>query len=78
MKKIKVLIASLLFIMVCTSSTHQTTTVWICVSPAAVAYHIDKECQGLAKCTHPVISVSKQDAINKYGRRACRFCCHSN
>ncbi len=47
--------------------------VYVCVSPTAYAYHSDKDCGGLNRCTHEVrketVSEAKQD-----GRRACKLC----
>lgn len=50
------------------------TTVYICNSSGAKVYHSSQNCRGLNNCTHGVIAVSQTDAINKYGRRACKVC----
>lgn len=70
--KTKLFILSVIFIL--SSAFTQTQTVYICNSNKAYAYHIDRDCKGLKKCTHEVLTVSKSDAINKYGRRACGYC----
>lgn len=48
--------------------------VWVCVSPTAVAYHSSKTCAGLQRCTHAVVSTTKDSAVNYYHHRACKKC----
>ncbi|WEK35625.1 MAG: hypothetical protein P0Y53_24330 [Candidatus Pseudobacter hemicellulosilyticus] len=48
-------------------------TVYICKSPSAVAYHSDGDCRGLNRCTHTIVRVSKESAV-EYGYRACGYC----
>lgn len=48
--------------------------VFVCDSSTSVAYHSSKNCRGLQKCTHEIINVPKNDAINVYGKRACKIC----
>ena len=50
------------------------TSVYICNSEKAVAYHSSKTCRGLNNCKHEILEVSKTDAVNAYGRRACKIC----
>lgn len=57
-----------------TSFRPQTEKVYICNSSTAVAYHDDRSCRGLNKCTHGILEVTKKEAIDKYGRRACKIC----
>lgn len=52
----------------------QTVSVYICDSKDAVAYHKYKTCRGLQKCTHQVLTVTESEAIDRYGRRACKIC----
>lgn len=47
-------------------------TVLICDSSSAYAYH-NRRCQGLNKCKHPVVRITKKKAI-QMGRRPCRIC----
>ena len=47
-------------------------TVYICVT--GEVYHASTSCRGLRNAKHDIISVSKDDAINKYKRRACKIC----
>jgi hypothetical protein len=49
------------------------TKVYICDSPNAVAYHSDKYCRGLQKCTHQVLEVTLKEAENK-NLRPCKIC----
>ncbi len=48
--------------------------VYICNSEGSVAYHSSKECRGLQKCSHTILTVTLEDAVNKYNRRACKIC----
>ncbi|HEX5155148.1 MAG TPA: hypothetical protein VFW07_27080 [Parafilimonas sp.] len=48
--------------------------VYICDSNTAYAYHKTKDCSGLNRCTHEIRKITKADAINEYGRRACKVC----
>jgi hypothetical protein len=52
-----------------------TTQVYICTSPTAVAYHKSRNgCKGIQACSRKVLKVSKSDAIRKYKYRACKVC----
>ncbi len=48
-------------------------SVYICVSPTGHKYHNDRDCRGLAKCTHEIRKVSKAQAI-KMGYTPCKIC----
>jgi hypothetical protein len=48
-------------------------SVYICVSKTGHKYHSDRDCRGLARCTHEVRKVSKEEAI-KMGYSACKIC----
>jgi hypothetical protein len=54
--------------------TKKEATVYICDSKSSYAYHSGKSCSGIKKCKHDVLSVSKSEAVNTYGRRACKIC----
>lgn len=57
------------------NATYKTTLmVYVCVSTTAYAYHVDYDCRGLQACTHTIRKVTEDDAINKYGRKACKIC----
>lgn len=49
-------------------------SVILCNSGTAYAYHSRSNCSGLNRCTHGLIKVSLNDAVKKYGRRACERC----
>jgi hypothetical protein len=49
------------------------TSVFICVSPNAYAFHSSKNCRGIQRCTHEIKSTSKIDAT-KLGYKPCRIC----
>jgi hypothetical protein len=51
-----------------------SATVYICDSSTSIAYHSDKNCKGLNRCTHTIVSVSEDDAVKKYKKRRCKIC----
>jgi hypothetical protein len=65
---------SLLLSLLLTLSFTSSTTVFVCDSETSIAYHASRSCKGLNRCTHTIISVSENDAINRYGKRACKIC----
>jgi hypothetical protein len=65
---------SLLLSLLLTLSFTSSTTVFVCDSETSVAYHASRSCKGLNRCTHTIISVTENDAINRYVKRACRIC----
>jgi hypothetical protein len=65
---------SLLVSLLISLSFTLSTTVYVCDSNTSVAYHSNRSCKGLNRCTHTIISVSENDAINRYGKRACKIC----
>jgi len=48
-------------------------SVYICVSKTGHKYHDNRECRGLAKCTHEIRKVSGAQA-SKLGYTACKIC----
>lgn len=48
-------------------------SVYICVSKTGHKYHSDRDCRGLARCTHEIRKVSKDEAI-RMGYSACKIC----
>jgi len=48
-------------------------SVYICVSATGHKYHDNRDCHGLARCTHEIRKVSKAQAI-KMGYSACKIC----
>jgi len=84
MRKIIVLVLLFIFttsanvISACSNNsngTEQTQTyVYICNSSGAKVYHSSPNCRGLNRCSHGVIKVTLDEAVNKYGRRPCKVC----
>ncbi len=59
-----------------TKEIKQETSVYICISKNAVAYHVNQNCRGLNKCTHEIKNVTISEAKKK-GYRACKICSRS-
>lgn len=57
-----------------TATTKNAVSVYICDSKSAYAYHSSTSCRGLNRCTHGVYKVTKSEAIESYGRQACKIC----
>ena len=77
----QVLIAFLAF-MLCSSlnvesriGAKPSDKVYIVMSSTAYAYHRTRSCRGLKSATHTIKEVSLDDAINKYKRKPCGYCC---
>lgn len=49
-----------------------TSTVYICDSNSAKAYHRNKECNALKKCNHGIKPMSEIQAI-ELGKKLCGF-----
>lgn len=58
----------------CSRPESDSEMVYVCVSATAPAYHTNKYCQGLQRCTHEIKRVTKKEAKEKYGRRPCEIC----
>lgn len=58
----------------CLSFDKVETKVYICNNKNTSVYHVSKSCKALKKCTHEIISVSPKEAVDKYGKRACKMC----
>ncbi len=58
-------------LMVCLLMSFRTpeNTVYLCST--GEVYHYNRSCRGLNNCKHEIFSVSKEEAVNKYGRRSC-------
>ncbi len=69
MKVFGVILLALIFI----NASSVRTTVYICVSKSAYAYHYDLDCRGLNRCTHEIRAVSEEDAVREYGRKLCGY-----
>lgn len=48
--------------------------VYVCNNKTSEVYHTNRQCKALHKCSHEIIDITKSDAINKYGKRACKVC----
>ena len=46
--------------------------VYVCVT--GKVYHSTRSCRGLRKARHRVIAVTRDEAVMKYNRRACKVC----
>ena len=57
------------------NSTPVVDSVYLCFSGSAYAYHRTLHCTGLNRCTHEIGKVSSADAVKKYGRKPCGYCC---
>ena len=55
------------------SASAPERTVYVCVSKTAYAYHLNRNCSGLARCTHEIKSESESTAIAD-GRKLCKIC----
>lgn len=55
-------------------TTPATENVYICASSGAYAYHSDKDCRGLGRCTHTIKKITESEAINTYKRKKCKIC----
>lgn len=66
------MLLSLLFVLFSFSGT-SGETVYICVSKSSVAYHLNKECRGIKQCKAEIKAVSRNHAINTYGRKLCGY-----
>lgn len=67
-------IVAALAIAVALGAARPAATVYVCDSSGSVAYHSDKNCSGLNRCTHKIIAVTETEAIKTYGKRKCRKC----
>lgn len=50
---------------------------FVCNSSGSVAYHINGQCKGLAKCTHEIVKMTAQNAEAR-GKHPCRMCTATN
>ena len=51
-----------------------TTDVYICKGGSAYAYHKTDNCRWLHNCTHEIVQVTVEEAVDKYGRKPCKAC----
>ena len=76
MKKLKTKLLLLLSVLILTSFQQipTPTYVYICTGPNSECYHKINTCRGLNKCSTEIKKITKDDAVNKYKRRACKIC----
>ena len=48
--------------------------VYICKGPRSQCYHRTPNCSGLNSCSTQIYKVTEYEAVNNYGRRACKKC----
>jgi len=65
------LVLLVIFFSVLSSFRSPEGKVYLCMSNAAAVYHYNRSCRGLSNCKHEIIEVSKEEAVNNYGRRIC-------
>ena len=58
----------------CYNSTEYNQNVVVCTGQYAYAYHSTNNCPGLSNCKGNLYVVTQEDAIYKYGRKACCRC----
>ena len=73
MKSFLPLSLMILFVMNVGIMEKEETKVWIVESTSSQCYHIDKNCRTLKSATHPIKSVTLQEA-KTMGKRACKVC----
>lgn len=54
-------------------TTEIVNKVYLCKGSRSYAYHLDPSCKGLSKCFSNVVVVSKEEAIDKEGRKLCGY-----
>lgn len=47
--------------------------VYICTGPQSHAYHVNKDCEGLDRCSREIKAVTLEEAERMH-RHPCRFC----
>lgn len=56
------------------SDTLPSDYVYICNGPKSKCYHRTPNCSGLNSCSPQIYKVTKEEAIQIYGRRKCKTC----
>jgi hypothetical protein len=66
---------TLLFVLILSLSFKPgTDNVYICDNKTSTVYHVKKTCSSLNNCKHEIITITKEDAEKKFGKRACKNC----
>lgn len=63
-----------LFLFIGTLSNNEVDNVYICTGTYAYSYHKTDKCEGLNLCSKEIKKVSKNEAVNKYNIKPCRYC----
>jgi hypothetical protein len=67
--KILLIISTLFFL-----QETEPKAAYICLNKTSEVYHFNKECRGLKRCTHEVLTTNEKDAKEKYGKlRLCGY-----
>jgi hypothetical protein len=65
----------LLFLFLIVGVTTSTDNyVYICTGSYSKCYHKTDKCEGLEYCSKEIKKVTKEDAVNKYNRKPCKYC----
>lgn len=70
----KAFLIALLALTLSSSFRAPADTVYICDNKTSEVYHLSKSCNALGHCKHEVITVTKEEAEKKLGKRACKVC----
>ena len=74
MKHIANFTAAALFAVALLLPACNSDEVYICTGPHSHAYHTDRHCEGLDRCSRTIETVTLEEAEDM-GRHPCRFCC---
>jgi hypothetical protein len=58
----------------CSGQVDGNNTVYICNGPKSHAYHNNKSCRGLKRCSTDIESVSLNKATSELQRDPCDYC----
>ncbi len=70
----KRLLIPLLILTLSSSFRTEADAVYICDNKTSEVYHVTRSCNALGHCKHEVITVTKEEAEKKHGKRACKVC----
>lgn len=63
-----------LFLLIGTLQTNEVEYVYICTGTYAYTYHKTDKCEGLDRCSREIKKVTKDEAVDKYKRKPCKYC----
>lgn len=70
----KAFLISLLALTLSSSFKTPADAVYICDNKTSEVYHVSKSCNALSHCKHDVITLTKEEAEKKHGKRVCKLC----